>query len=663
MIIPSLVKGTHTFEVHMKLLLNCLLLIQSLVWVIHAQAGPASFSTLTVDAAPQMQTHGATYAFVVPPGEHFSLEQIRSLPVSQWRAPTNTVPNFGYTNTTVWFRLALVKDSNVSPSGEEGAEPAQRYYYRVDYPVLDSIAFYVEKNGQILDQYYSGDTLPFSLRPFESQSYVLPLELAPDSMVTLYVALKSEGTIQLPATLYTESAYHASTMAFYISQGIYFGVVGIMMFYNLILYFAFRAREFLYYVVYAGMMMLVISTKHGFTYQYLWPESPWWNNKAIPLGISLSSFSLLLFTYHFLNVRHYAQTLPRIIKVYAALMAGLALLSFVIPYGMAIKLSAATSIAAIFLCVYTSYKAWQHREPAAKQYIFAWFAMLFGAFCFLLAMFGILPSNALTQNMLQIGLGLEILILSFALTEKIRQVRNRSEKERKKRFQMQQVALEKEKELRHEKEKALQVQQSLAVELEHQVQTRTQELQSALGELSQANLRLQEMCTIDGLTQVPNRRFFDEKLQDEWKRSAREQTPLSVILLDIDHFKSFNDRYGHLVGDECLKFVAQRIEQYCRRPADSAARYGGEEFVLILPNTAMEGALVVANAIRQGVQAEAFPLGQEAIRVTVSLGVATFNGADLTARNPADLIQAADKALYRAKENGRNKVESAASMI
>ena len=274
-------------------------------------------------------------------------------------------------------------------------------------------------------------------------------------------------------------------------------------------------------------------------------------------------------------------------------------------------------------------------------------------------MFGLLPSNAFTQNTLQIGLGLEIIILSFALAEKIRQVRSRSENDRRKRFQMQQVALEKEKELRQEKEKALQVQQSLAVELESQVQERTKELQFALGELSSANIRLQEMCTIDGLTQVHNRRFFDEKLSEEWKRSAREKTPLSVILLDIDHFKSFNDNYGHMVGDECLRFVAKRIESHCRRPADSAARYGGEEFVLILPNTAMAGALIVAEAIRQGVQAEAFSMGQIQARVTVSVGVATFQESDFTTLAPGDLVQAADQALYRAKEAGRNKVESA----
>ena len=634
----------------MKLILACFIFITLFVSISHAQAATESPEVLSLQGQAALETYPATYAYPVTPGEKMSIEQIRSLQMDQWQAPGNSVPNFGYTDHSVWFRVSI---------RAADAKAAGRYFYKLDYPVLDYVAFYVEQEGVITEQYVSGDIFPFHQRPYESQTFVLPLEFAPGETKTLFIELKSEGTIQLPATLMDEAEYNESTMAFYISQGIFFGVVGIMMFYNLILYFAFRAREFLYYVLYAGMMLLVLSTKHGFNYQYLWPDFTWWNNKAIPFGISMSSLALLLFTYHFLNVRNYSKSLPVVNRVFSVTLASVALFVFFIPYGLAIKVSAALSIATILLCVFTSYKAWQFKEPAAKHYIFAWFAMLFGAFCFLLAMFGILPSNALTQNTLQIGLGLEIIILSFALAEKIRQVRSRSENDRKKRFQMQQVALEKEKELRHEKEKALQVQKTVAVELEQQVLERTKELQKALGELSSANIRLQEMCTIDGLTQVHNRRFFDEKLCEEWKRSAREKTPLSVVLLDIDHFKSFNDNYGHLVGDECLKFVAKRIEKHCRRPADSAARYGGEEFVLILPNTSLEGAMVVAEAIRHGVQEDAFKLEKVQVTVTVSVGVATFEEENFQAHQPADLVQAADKALYKAKEAGRNKVESA----
>lgn len=644
----GMLSGIRLDVIFMKLIVTLLIYLSFILSFSSVHADPKTYSVYSIDRQDAAETYRSTYALPVSASTNLSIDDVRKLPLDRWQKPGNSVPNFGYTDQTVWFRVSFQVND---------AQHAGRYYYKLDYPVLDYVAFYVEEKGQITEHHVSGDLLPFDQRPVESQTFVLPLHLQPGEITTLYLEVKSEGTIQLPASLLTEADYTESTMGFYISQGIFFGVVGIMMFYNLILYFAFRAREFLYYVLYAGMMLLVLSTKHGFNYQYLWPDFPWWNNKAIPFGISMSSLALLLFTYHFLNVRNYSKVLPLVNRAFSGVLSMIALGVFFIPYGSAIKVSAAMSIATILLCVFTSYKAWQFKEPAAKQYIFAWFAMLFGAFCFLLAMFGILPSNALTQNTLQIGLGLEIIILSFALAEKIRQVRSRSENERKKRFQMQQVALEKEKELRHEKEKALQVQENLAIELEQQVLARTKELQMALKELSNANIRLQEMCTIDGLTQVHNRRFFDEKLSEEWKRSAREKTPLSIVLLDIDHFKSFNDNYGHMVGDECLKFVAQRIEKHCRRPADSAARYGGEEFVLILPNTTLEGAMVVAEAIRHGIQADRFVLEKVQATVTVSVGVATFVETDFQEHRPTDLVQAADKALYRAKEAGRNKVE------
>lgn len=635
----------------MNLILRQLMLFACLLNFLPAQASTHAFDTLKVHAQTPAPLHDFTYFKQVAKDTTLSIDQVRALSLSDWQAPINSVLNFGYSDDTYWFRISMEAEDEQSTG---------TYFFKIDYPVLDIVGLYVEQGGEIIEQHLTGDSFPFHQRPFESQAFVLPVSLTTQEKV-LYIQLKSQGTLQLPASLLSEKDYHASTMAFYISQGIYFGVVGIMMFYNLILFFAFRAREYLYYVLYAGMMMLVLSTMHGFNYQYLWPNSPWWNSKAIPFAISMSSLTLLLFTYHFLNVRNYSRTLPMTIRGFTIALAIIAGLAFVLPYGMAIKLSAATSVATILLCVFTSFKALKMKEPAAKHYILAWCAMLFGALCFLLAMFGLLPSNAFTQNTMQIGLGLEAIILSFALAEKIRQVRKHSENDRKKRFQMQQVALEKEKELRQEKEKAFQTQRSLAEALEHQVEQRTQELQSALSELSNANILLQEMCTIDGLTQMHNRRFFDDKLADEWKRSSRENTPLSLILLDIDHFKSFNDNYGHLVGDECLKFVAQRIEQHCRRPADCAARYGGEEFILILPNTPMEGALNVAEAIRHSVQKEDFVMEDIQAKVTISVGVSTFQLSDYQSLLPADLVQAADKAMYKAKQNGRNTVESAPS--
>jgi two-component system chemotaxis family response regulator WspR len=173
--------------------------------------------------------------------------------------------------------------------------------------------------------------------------------------------------------------------------------------------------------------------------------------------------------------------------------------------------------------------------------------------------------------------------------------------------------------------------------------------------LAESNLKLQRQAAVDGLTGIPNRRYFDERFEEEWKRGAREQEWLSLIILDVDHFKLYNDRYGHMAGDECLKAVAQVIAGSLLRPTDLAARYGGEEFVLILPNTDQAGAEVVAGNMRKAVEALGIPHARSATGavVTVSLGVATTVPTEHD--QAQGLLAEADTALYAAKEAGRNR--------
>jgi diguanylate cyclase (GGDEF)-like protein/PAS domain S-box-containing protein len=171
-----------------------------------------------------------------------------------------------------------------------------------------------------------------------------------------------------------------------------------------------------------------------------------------------------------------------------------------------------------------------------------------------------------------------------------------------------------------------------------------------------AQTELERLANHDGLTGIFNRRGFDERLHNEWSRTSREKQPLSLIMIDVDHFKRFNDTYGHQAGDDCLKKVATVLEQQTYRPSDMAARYGGEEFAMILPSIDEDGASVVANRIRESIAALAIPHSASgAIRVvTVSVGVATAR--PVQGGKADELIRRADEALYQAKGAGRNRV-------
>ncbi len=174
-------------------------------------------------------------------------------------------------------------------------------------------------------------------------------------------------------------------------------------------------------------------------------------------------------------------------------------------------------------------------------------------------------------------------------------------------------------------------------------------------QLKKANERLKMLSVIDGLTQIPNRRRFDEYLGAEWKRHYRDSDQMSVVMCDIDFFKLYNDNYGHQAGDDCLQKVAQAIHASVHRASDLAARYGGEEFALILPGTDPDGAMAVAEKVRTNVQnlLIAHEKSKVCEHVTLSLGVATLvPNKDNSAKQ---LVLLADEALYEAKESGRNQ--------
>ena len=201
---------------------------------------------------------------------------------------------------------------------------------------------------------------------------------------------------------------------------------------------------------------------------------------------------------------------------------------------------------------------------------------------------------------------------------------------------------------------ALQLQTSFET-LEQRVQERTAELVIAKEKVEDANQKLEQLVNLDGLTQVANRRCFDERLQAEWKRLAREQQPLSLILFDVDKFKLYNDYYGHLEGDHCLIKIAQTVKQMVRHPGDLVVRYGGEEFSVLLPNTELVEAIKVAQRIQQAIHDQAIPHALSNVKdiVTVSLGITSFiPTCDI---KPDTLIVSADKALYNAKQKGRDR--------
>ncbi|MGY3893052.1 GGDEF domain-containing protein [Aeromonas enterica] len=186
-------------------------------------------------------------------------------------------------------------------------------------------------------------------------------------------------------------------------------------------------------------------------------------------------------------------------------------------------------------------------------------------------------------------------------------------------------------------------------ELEQIIETRTHEL-------AEVNRQLEILSNTDALTSIGNRRLFDHILVQEWNRGLRSGMPLALIMLDIDHFKQFNDHYGHLAGDTCLQALAQALSQSGRRAGELVARYGGEEFVILLPNMSLQAAYETAQHIHHLILALALPRCDSALGiVTVSFGVASLHPC--ASQSAIELVRLADTALYRAKQAGRNCIQ------
>ena len=198
-------------------------------------------------------------------------------------------------------------------------------------------------------------------------------------------------------------------------------------------------------------------------------------------------------------------------------------------------------------------------------------------------------------------------------------------------------------------------------DLESKVQERTLELHIALQELEDVNRELAEKSTLDDLTGLYNRRYYDQKMLAEYRRSRRNLSPLSLIVVDIDYFKKVNDSYGHIAGDECLKAVAKLIKTSLHRSSDIPCRYGGEEFCLIMPETSSGGACAFADELRLKIAQLVITYQEHTIPLTISCGVSTYE--QQTGSSPETIFAAADHALYQAKQLGRNRVELADTIL
>lgn len=614
---------------------------------------------ITVDQQSDIIDIGAHMQYLADPAGKLKYDEVIA-PHAPWLALPAGVNgvNFGYTDATYWLTFSL----------ENKEIHTLRRFLEIGYPVLDYLNVYVERNGKIIARYELGDKFPFSQRPVHHRNFIMPMDLTGKSVTTITMRIKTSSSVQVPATLWEGHTLMEHMQSQSIMYGIYYGAMIVLMLYNLFIFMTVRERKYIFYVFYIGAVSLFLVCLNGIAFQYFWPESTDWNDRSIMFGLALVIAFAGLFTMDFLELPLTMPTMNRLCHLLVFVAFAEAVLTLLVPYHWSVVMVIFTAVAGIAGAMGIGFSLWHRGYRPAIFYCTAWFAFLFGGVILALNKFNFLPRTLLTEDAVQIGSALEGILLSIALADRLNQEkssRNRAqiqalEHERIARIAQadalaqeknarlaQERALEHEREAREAQANALMIQQRAYETLEVKVKERTHALE-------QANHKLEKLTVTDGLTGIRNRRYFDQFLEKSLAEAKDQQTGLGLLLIDIDFFKRLNDKYGHLVGDDCLKLVALLIQSQVHRDDDTVSRYGGEEFAVLLPHTDLAGATHIAEKIRREIEASPFTDEQHTISLTVSIGVhCLVPDADYM---PHELIEAADQALYNAKLSGRNRV-------
>lgn len=568
------------------------------------------------------------------------IQSVMQLDDTQWEPINNS--RVVFSNKAHWFSV------QIPPSGKEDSRLIEVSHSNLDFL---EVWFVDDSQNQrlILRKFKTGDNYPFVQRKIRHDQFIFPVPRSL-SAVSLYLRVETQGLIKVPIKLWEDEAYIQFIASHRVFIGIFYGFMTAMALISLFLFVSSRHISTLLCTGNIICLSLAVASSQGLGYRFLWPESTLFQDYAVLFFAASTLFFASAFTDQLLEIKCSFNKLHQCFNALGTFVVIYIGLILILPFSVMVSTLAVIIVMGMFLILTSTVYIASKGNSVAKYLSAAWCSMLLACLFVLAASVGRISPNLDPSYPMMVGTLVTALFMSLGLAE---------------RFNMQRIAAKlmhakindnKQKTMKA-KDELVRLQIEAKEKLEQAVRERNYELAIAIRELNEANHELERKTSIDALTGVASRRLYDKKILAEARRSWREKTPLSIAMIDIDHFKSVNDTHGHRCGDAALKHFAAILQECIKRPTDTICRYGGEEFVVILPNTELEGARVLMETLRKAIESSHVDCDGKIIKFTISVGVSTR--VIETESEYKLLNEFADKLLYKAKKAGRNQIMSA----
>ena len=465
---------------------------------------------------------------------------------------------------------------------------------------IDQYDVYIEKKDSATLHYELGNNQNVSNKPINTVSPAIPIRIQANDNLDITICISGKHAKLINPVLYTNKSFEKRRVYWHTLIGSIIGVLVAGILVGLFLFFLVREKIFLYYSLFILSIFIILGSYYGYLFQIYLPETSVYNEKIITLSIAFYSFSKILFSRHFLQTKHNMPIIDKIFQFFMGTYLILIVAAIFLDKGdIVTNISLNLLTIDSLLIVYVSFRAYMMKIPGSLSFLVAWTLSNVAGIIASMLVNGNINYADWIYSLSGLTNMIDIILFSYALAE------------------------------------------------------RTIILKKINQDLKESNIVLESVAMNDALTGVFNRRFFDEQLQRLWEHNKTINSPVSLVMIDIDYFKQYNDRYGHQAGDRCLQQFASEIKNLTNDTSAIITRYGGEEFALIVDaNT--EIAIKHAQEIKDRLKEISIPNESSSFGfVTASFGIATYIPKET--KDYHDLIKSADEALYKSKNQGRNQ--------